>query len=187
MTPLERLRVAAALSHAVPGAELRLVTDRGERIVVGHHPTADIDPCALRRVVAASACPSNPDFSRRIAEVSVCGALLDMGGGVLASVIDGVEQRWVASLLRPTRVAELLGDVGLEDVPDDAMHACVKPNGDLGISIVAVTANDGRFLHALDAVAARAAAVCFVDELWCAASQLVQRRDNAGGPGRTEW
>ena len=106
MTPLEYLRLATALAHSVPGAELRLSTDRGDQVVVSHHPAADIDPCTLRQIVAASACPSQPDYSRRVVEVSIGGALISLGGGVHSTEREGRAQRWIASLLRPELIVE---------------------------------------------------------------------------------
>ena len=181
MTPLERLRLAAALGHTVPGAEFRLHTDRGESIVVGRHPTADIDPCAMRRVVAASACPGHRDHSQRVVDVSVGGALTDIGGGVYASRFAGCEQRWVASLLEPQCLADLLDDVGLDAVPDEAMHACIKPDSGLGVTILTIAANDARYHHALDEIAAQAAAACFVEELRRGAAELAHSNDLTGG------
>ena len=170
MTPLERLRIASALCHAVPGAELRVQTDSDEMIVVSHHRAADIDPCALRRVVAASACPGQPDLSERVIDVTVGGSLVDIGGGVFAVSAGGFEQRWVASLLKPQRVADLLREVGLGAVPADAMCVRLKPDSDLGVTMIAVTTVEAQYHHALDEVAAQAAATCFVEELRCAAA-----------------
>ncbi|MFT6763968.1 MAG: hypothetical protein ACJAXA_002632 [Candidatus Aldehydirespiratoraceae bacterium] len=170
MTPLERLRLATALGHTVPGAQLRLHTDRDEIIMVSHHPAADIDPCAMRRVVAASSCAGQPDLSQRIVDVTICGGLVDTGGGVFSRSVGDVEQRWIASLLQPQRLADLLDDVGLEVVPDDAMSARMKPDSALGVTVLAITVNDARFHHALDEIAARTAAACFVEELRCDAA-----------------
>ncbi|MEL6894002.1 MAG: hypothetical protein AAFP84_20600, partial [Actinomycetota bacterium] len=75
MTPLERLRLATALVHAIPGAALELRTDQNERIVVGTNPSADIDPCKMRRVVASMACTNRPDLADRVAAMTLGGAL----------------------------------------------------------------------------------------------------------------
>lgn len=161
MTSLERLRLATALGHAVDGAELTLTTDCEERIIVSHHPAADIDPCKMRSVVAASVCPQHPDLSHRITDILIGGALVDLGGGVYSRVLHGAEQRWVASLLHVDRVAEVLHKI----VPDNALDASLKPDGELGVTLLAITATDERSQRVLDAVAAHAAAMCFVEEL----------------------
>ena len=163
MTSLERLRLATALCHAVDGAELRLTTDGGERIIVSHHPAADIDPCKLRSVVVASACPRHPDLSQRITDIAIGGALVDCGGGVYSRVVRGAEQRWIASFLHVDRVAAMLGEVA----PGNALDASLKPDGELGVTLLAITAIGERSdSHAaLEAAAAGAAAACFVEEL----------------------
>lgn len=181
MTRLEQLRLAAALGHTVPAAELRLHTDCGEEIIVSHHPSADISPCAFRRVVAASVCPNQPDLAYKVVAISIGGALVDLGGGVLSSRCVADEQRWVASLLTPQRISDLLDGVGLDKVPPDALHACLKPDSDLGVTIVAVTANDVRYHHLLDEIAAQVAAACFVEELCCAAASASHSNDHVGG------
>lgn len=170
VTPLERLRLAAALGHAVPASELRLHTPAGETIFVSAHPSADIEPCAMRRVVQAFACPNNTDHSGRVAAVEFGGSLTDLGGGVFRVGRNGMEQRWVASLLTPDRIAELLDDVGLDELPDDAMHACLKPDLELGVTLLVITANDERYRHLLDDIATQAAAAIFVEELRCTAT-----------------
>lgn len=181
MTPLERLRLATALAHTVPGTELRLVTDSGEQIVVSRHPAADIDACKMRQVVAASACPRHPDLSRRIGSVMVGGALVDLGGGVFGSRSGGLEHRWVASLLPYPKLSELLDDVGHHQVPADAMRASLKPDPELGVTVISVTSNHVRFDHALDEVAAEVAAACFVAELCSHMATLAHSDDRIEG------
>lgn len=180
MTPLERLRLAVSLAHCVPGSELRLLTSNDETIVVNAHPAADLDACAMRRVVRAASCPSRPDVSERVVAVAYGGSLEDLGGGVFRAVSNGREQRWIASLLRPRRIADLLGDVGLHEVPDDAMHACLKPDAELGVTLMVITADDARHAHHLDEIATRAAAAIFVDEMWCSVLHHISTVGSAG-------
>jgi hypothetical protein len=169
MTSLEHLRLAVALGNTVPGAELHLLTDHGEKVVVSHHPAADINPCAMRRVAAASACPNQPDLSKRVVDITVGGALVDLGGGVFSSLLDEVEQRWVVTLLDPHCVADMMDGVGLDAVPDSAMRATFKPDAALGVTVLAIGVKDARYRYALDEIAAQAAAACFVEELRCSA------------------
>ncbi|MGB3734139.1 MAG: hypothetical protein WA964_04230 [Ilumatobacter sp.] len=167
MTPLERLRLAGALAYNVRGSELRLHTGNGDQIVVSHHPAADLDPCVLRRVIIASACPDGTDYSGRIADIDVAGALTDMGGGVFRTSRDGHEQRWIASLLRPDQLTELLHHVGNGCVGGDGFRACLKPDARIGVTTIVITSTDVSFDHAIDLVAAEVAASCFVQELLC--------------------
>ncbi len=93
------------------------------------------------------------------------GALQHLGGGVYRRVVDDVEQRWIATVLPPETVAELLDLCGPTGTPDDAMHACLKPDCDLAVTCVVITANSGEFRHLLDEIAANASAVILVEEL----------------------
>ncbi len=149
--------------HAVDGTKLRLTTDVGEQIIVSHHPAADIVPCKLRSVVVASACPKHPDLSHRITDIAIGGELIDCGGGVYSRVVRGAEQRWIASFLHVDRVAALLEEVP----PGNALDASLKPDGELGVTLLAITAIGERSdSHAaLEAAAAGAAAACFVEAL----------------------
>jgi hypothetical protein len=77
--------------------------------------------------------------------------------------VRGAEQRWIASFLHVDRVAAMLGEVA----PGNALDASLKPDGDLGVTLLAITAIGERSdSHAaLEAAAAGAAAACFVEEL----------------------
>lgn len=170
MTPLERLRLAAALCHTVPGAQLHLRTDGDATVVVGPHACADIDPCAMRRVVAVSACAHQPDLSAHLTGIELGGALVDLGGGVAGSQDAGREQRWIATLLPPDRVIAILDDAGSGVIPDEALQATVRPDAGLGVTVVKISSADPRFDHALDAVVEQVAASCFIEELTMPAS-----------------
>jgi hypothetical protein len=176
MTNLERLRLGTALAHVVPGATLHLSCHSGQHLNVGAHPTADLDACALRKVVIASSCPDVPDYSELVSDIQVCGSLQHIGGGVHRRVVGDVEQRWIATLLRPTTVASLLDDCGPNGIPHDAMHACLKPDGELAVTCVAITANTPRFDRLLDEVAAQAMSAFLVEELLRATRQDVPMR-----------
>lgn len=179
MNSLEQLRIAVALAHTLPGAELRLHTGVSGDLVVSPHPAADIDPCTMRRVVIASRCPDVPDHAARVESMSLGGALDDLGGGVFRTVSDGLEQRWIATTLGPGVVADLLDLVGLDTVPEEAMQGRLKPDGDLGVTLLVITANDARFDHDLDEFAAQAAASMFTAELLRDAAFEVSVPDSA--------
>lgn len=165
MTRLERLRLAVALVHTAPGGELRLRTAGGAELLVSERPTADIDPCGMRRVVAACSCPHGPDHSRLITDIEIGGSLQHLGGGVRRLARGGEEQRWIATFLPPERVVELLDDVEPAGTPADAVRADVRTDRDLGVSVLVVRTDELRHLAHLDEIAARAAAAVFTDEL----------------------
>jgi hypothetical protein len=170
MTPLERLRLAVAVGHAVHGAELRVHTDAGDTVIVSTHPAASLDHCAMRGLVAASACPAKPDVSEHIVSFELTGAVVDAGGGVYRVVRHGHEQRWIPSLLHPSRLAELLDPLRLDGVTDDDLHATLKPDGQLGVTLVVLTTAE-RYVDRLDEAAERSAAAIAVEELRCAAAR----------------
>jgi hypothetical protein len=185
MTPLERLRLAVAVGHAVHGAELRLHTDSGDMFIVSTHPAASIDPCAMRGLVAASASPAKPDVSEHIVSVELTGAVVDAGGGVYRVVRQGHEQRWIPSLLHTSRLAELLDPLRLDGVTDDDLHATLKSDAQLGVTLVVLTTAE-RYVDRLDEAAEQAAAAIAVEELRCAVaheialSTAIQHGDNDG-------
>lgn len=162
---LENLRLATALVHAAPRAELRLTCDGPRQVIVSSHPAADIDICAFRRVVMASACPARPDCSDWIHEVTIAGTLTAIGGGAYVSTAGTDEHHWFATLLRPENVCALLEDLDVAGMPDGAMTATLKPDPGLGVTVVA-TALDESWPHRLRAeVATAALQACLVEEL----------------------
>ncbi|BAN04443.1 hypothetical protein [Ilumatobacter coccineus] len=181
MTSLERLRLAVALGHAVPGAELRLRTVDDEQIVVASEPHGAISPCVMRRVAIASSWPNVPDHSAKIVDIEVGGSLEDLGGGVYRVERDGIEQRWIASTLHPDAISDLLDLVGLDTVPADAMHGCLKPDCELGVTLLVVTSTDLRYSHALDDIAAQAATSMIVEELLQRPADSVRSSQRSGG------
>ena len=96
------------------------------------------------------------DYSELVADITVSGALQHLGGGVYRRVVDDIEQRWLATLLPPETVAELLDLCGPAGTPDDAMHACLKPDCDLAVTCLVITANSREYEHVLDEIAANA-------------------------------
>ena len=170
MTSLERLRLAVALAHSIAGAELRLTCGPDDTIVVSDHPAADLTTCAMRSVVIANECRSTPDYSARISSIQFGGSLDDVGGGVLRTrTVCGMEQRSVATVLAPDAVVDVLDRVGGE-VPDDAVHANVRTDAELGVTVFTITAIDRRFDAAVDEIITAAAAACFTAELLRAAA-----------------
>ncbi len=185
MTSLERLRLSTALAHTVPGAALHLRCRSGQELTVSCHPSADLDPCAMRKVVIASACADVPDYSQQVVGITVTGSLEHIGGGVHRRAVGRVEQcvveqRWMATLLQPDIVASLLDECRVGDLPVGAMHGCVRPDGDLAVTCVAITSNGAEYDRFLDEVAAQAMSTFMVEELLHAATQEAPARRDEG-------
>lgn len=162
---LENLRIAAALVHVAPQAELHLTCDDDRRVVVSSHPAADIDICAFRRVVMASACPARPDPSEWIHDVVIGGSLTAVGGGAYVSNDGSHERHWFATLLRPERVCTLLENLDVAELPDGAMTATLKPDPGLGVTVIATTIDEPGSQRFGTEVATAALQACLVEEL----------------------
>ncbi|MEL6894387.1 MAG: hypothetical protein AAFP84_22545, partial [Actinomycetota bacterium] len=67
----------------------------------------------------------------------------------------------------------VLDRAGPEGLPDDAMNATVRPDEALGVTTLAISANDRRYQATLDCVAADVAARCMADELIAACNDAV--------------
>ncbi|MEL6894426.1 MAG: hypothetical protein AAFP84_22745, partial [Actinomycetota bacterium] len=131
MTDLNNLRLAAALAHTAPGAELQLFCGGGAQVTVSQHPAADMTPCQFRTILISllsnGAPPSIVHPAARITLVEIGGALVDLGGGVQRSrTLCGIEQRWITTSLPWSDVCDVLDRAGPEGLPDDAMNANVR-------------------------------------------------------------
>ena len=162
---LENLRLATALAHGAPQAELRLTCDGHRQVIVSSHPAADIDICAFRRVVMASACPARPDCSEWIHDVVIGGTLTSVGGGAYVSNDGTHERHWFATLLRPEHVCALLEGLDVADMPDGAMVATLKTDPGLGVTVVSTTLDGSWPDHVGVEVATAALQACLVEEL----------------------
>lgn len=170
--PVAQLRLAAGLTTAVPGAELRARCSTGAELVVSDHPAADVTASTMRSVAVETwrRCRWAEDEATipHLGDLRLGGSIDDLGGGVLRVVgPDGAEQRWLATVLPPDELVELLASVGrdLADVDDDALHARVVPDRELGVALIEITADAGIPIGLLDRAAADAAARCYVAEL----------------------
>ncbi|HSL58003.1 MAG TPA: hypothetical protein VK866_09200 [Acidimicrobiales bacterium] len=170
-----QLRLAVALAHVVPRAELRLTCHDGGRVVVGRHPSAHLSPCDLRRVVVAAELPGQPDVARWIERVEVAGVLVDGGGGV--HLVDDADGRsaWFATTAPPYRVVDALEGAPTDDLPGvpDA-RVVLRPDPELGATVVQVSQDDGGSQHLHD-LALRALGACLVIELEAATRRPSRR------------
>lgn len=166
MTPVQQLRLGVALAHAVPGAQLRLVDHDGRLLCAGAHPAADLDLCALRRVVSrrlgAGGVPEG------ISGVGVGGSLEHLGGGLYRRRAHDVEERWFVSFLEPGILTTVLegcdpGRLGHGSAAE--IHGCLLPDAALGVTVVSLTMVGSGSALLLDPFAAATLASCLVEEL----------------------
>lgn len=160
-----QLRLAVALGHAVPRAELRLTCRDGGRVVVGRHPSAHLSPCDLRRTFVAGELPGRPDVARWIESIEVGGALVDAGGGLHLLADDDGRSAWFATTAPPYRVVDALEGAPTHDLPGSPdARVTLRPDPELGVSVVQVVQDDGGD-DQLRELAVRALGACLVAEL----------------------
>ena len=166
MITADQLRLAVALTHTVPGVELQLITRNGERTVVSRHPAGDIDPCSFRRTIVAAGPNTHTDPFNQIEEIRIGGSLRHRGGGLMSSQTPcGLQQRWLASTLPWCAVRTALGEVGAAEIPEGAMEATIKPDPDLDVSLVVITAIDRRYDVVLERMGNDLVAAVLAEEL----------------------
>lgn len=162
MTPLDRLRLAAALTHSIAGAQLRVDADTGESLIVGAHPAADLDPCKLRRIVSSAAASRLSDQLGRLTAIEFAGSLTERAGGVFEIADTDRVRRAVATFVTADGVLELIAR--LDDVADSAVEATLRPDGGVGVTVIEFAAPPEAEAE-LDAIAERVASMCFVAEV----------------------
>ncbi|MFQ5556487.1 MAG: hypothetical protein ACE5GB_03120 [Acidimicrobiales bacterium] len=190
---LDLLRLAVGLVHSVPGAELCLTMNDGTRRRVGTHPSADIDPCAMRRVLLAGACSTRPDPSRWIRQVHLQGSVRHEGAGIYRD-LSATARWWTATLLGPGEVSghlTALRAIELPDVelPDIEVSAAIKPDDGLGVTIVALSAPRARHDSVVRELTMAATSLFLVNEVFACfrsgaaySRRATPRPTDSGGP-----
>jgi hypothetical protein len=135
----EQLRLATAIAHLIPGAELMLTSQEGTDYRAGNHPSAEFTLCEIRRLIASSACPSRPDFTRWIKDFSICGAINDSGVGIYKSVEGNPMARWFSTTLRPETVYEALEQADIDGICSLPVDATITPDSLLGVTTVQIS------------------------------------------------
>ena len=102
----ERLELATALIHTLPGGALVAVNDTGQTITVGRHPSADVNPCRWRSVVVdhieGRVQPPFADLSLR--EIGGSLERAESGGFIDRAELD---RHWFAAKLPPCVAVQL--------------------------------------------------------------------------------
>lgn len=161
------VREAIVLAHTVPGAELRLVTDRGE-LAVGRGHDHDVSPCDLRQAFLVGTAPGRRDCFPAVRDLRLGGSLADVGGGLFEAWAPDLSSvhRWFVTSLFPGDIVELAEDWGDDgDLPDDVVRADVATDAAFGLSSVRLSAADGDRRGLLDHVSRRFVERCIAEEL----------------------
>lgn len=166
----ERLELATALVHALPGGALVAVNDTGQKITVGRHPSADVNPCRWRSVVV-------DHIQGRVRPPFGYLSLCEIGGSLeraeSGGFIDNSEpdRHWFAAKLPPCVAVQVLRELNLKGLPEEVVSATVRPDLELGITVVGVGIDAPCMATALDTLAADIGGALAVAEL-CASISI---------------
>ena len=167
----ERLELATALVHTLPGGVLVAVNDAGRRITVGRHPSADVDPCRWRSVLVDRI---EGRVQAPFADLSLCEIGVSLERAKSGGFIDRAEpdRHWFAAKLPPCVAVQVLREVNLKGLSEEAVSASVRPDLELGVTVVGVGIDAPCMANALDTLAADIGGALAVAEL-CASISIV--------------
>jgi hypothetical protein len=152
---------ATAIVHAAGGAELHLQDRRFRKVWVAGHPSADIDPCRWRRFVC-DRLDRLPGVETKV--VAVGGRLTATTSGAFSDRMDP-RLHWFVTNLCPHRAANVLREADLGGVLQDKVTATIRPDSQLGVTVVGLRLDAPDFEERLSELAITAIAACLVAEL----------------------
>lgn len=166
------LELAAAVAHAVPGAQLTIRSANGGHVVVGHHPAADLSLCELRRrlvgrrhaAATGGGVAAGPAGVEPVRLLDIGGVLDAVGGGVFRDVSDRLT-RWVVSSACAGRTVRALRATPLDDIPEECVTAALRPDRHLGATVVGLRVEGDRRAGAVDDLALRLATSLLIAEV----------------------
>jgi hypothetical protein len=151
----------------VPGTALRLTSVDGSTAIVSYRRLgAQLDPCRLRASIIAADHPTGR-FVADVRRIDMLAGLVHVAGGLYqATSTAGTDDRWFVTHLPHEAVVSLLSDCPLADRPaTDAMEIVVKPDLELGVCAVRVSAVPPAGGLPLDELATWVLTTCLVEEL----------------------
>lgn len=156
----ERLREAACLAHAAPGATLRLHAGDTHALLISRHCLgADFDSCRFRAVMMGR---TGVHLAATITGIQFLGGLVHQGAGLYAgNGPDGKGSRWFTTTLEPQQLSHLIAT--RPPTTGDGIEIVVKPDTGLGLRAVCVTSASTSAL--LDEAAFSVLSACLVEEL----------------------
>ena len=189
MHSLDRLRLAAASAHQVPGASMTLWPEDGPSVVVSRFPEnqPDLSPCTLRALVVAvlagDPVPVGLRWMFDLADITVGGSsVCHIGDGVVRVGGRGTQGaggdgagRWWPTLIDPHSIAAVMADAAAEALErglvgtDVVAAADVSAHADtsLDVTVVHLRTLPGGVEHErrCDALARSMARSCAIAEL----------------------
>jgi hypothetical protein len=157
--------MAVALGHSIPDATLRVRTSVGDAFLASsHHPSALMTCCQLRAAIVTPRHIGVPHVRDVLVDVELVGGAIDLGGGLYQRAHPSTpDQRWFATTLDQDAVVAL-AECHTFDMPDDAIGVVLRPDVDLGATVVTMTAQPGHGFR-LDEVSFWLLAACMSNEL----------------------
>jgi hypothetical protein len=164
------LRELTALAHTVPGVTLRLHCTSGNELLVSSTCLgADLDPCRLRATLLRER--GRGHLAAGIDRAELVAGLRPLGAGLYQRA-GAADERWFVTPLAPSTVVAAITD-DAEDAADQpadeprhaAFHTIVKPDPELGLHTVCVSAGPDSAVAELDEAAVWALGRVLVAEL----------------------
>jgi hypothetical protein len=160
---IDQLRLAAAIVHTVPDAELHLFGVGGTRRVVSYQDGGDLTPCQWRtRLIRAREQQVQPGTG--VVGMAFGGSLRGIEGtGIARRDVEGAEC-WFSTLLCPTAIEAVLQECRVPVAPEHVSVA-VRPDALLGVSAVRLRIAEPAYVEHLGEIGMVAAAACTVEEV----------------------
>ena len=161
----EQLRLSTALAHLIPGAELVLRSHDDAEYLVGNHPSAEFTLCEMRKLIASSACPSRPNFTKWIKDYEIRGAASDLGVGIYRSLQTERMSRWFSTTLRPEIVYESLENADIDGICSIPVDATITPDSLLGVTTVQISVEEDVSDEMLNELVLVGYSACLINEI----------------------
>lgn len=165
----DRIRIAACLLHAIPGAVGLLEIDSKDSFLVAHHRRdASLTPCQLRHALLEPAMEGVPHLSEFITALEITGGAVDLGGGLFQTGHPcSPEHRWFATTLSP-EVVENIAIQAPAELDHHDISARVMVDAEMGVCTIRLSGHNSGLR--LDAAAWWLHEQCLVAELLSATS-----------------
>ena len=161
----EQLRLSTALAHLIPGAELLLRSYDNDVYLAGNHPSAEFTLCEMRKLIASSACPSRPNFTKWIKDFEIRGAANDLGVGIYRSLQSKEMSRWFSTTLRPEIVYQSLENADIDGICSIPVDATITPDSLLGVTTVQISVEENVSGDTLNELVLVGYSSCLIDEI----------------------
>jgi hypothetical protein len=156
---MNQLRLATALAHTIRGVTLELNGTHGDTMTVAYDRLdAALNPCQLRSAVVAEG-RSRLRLLEVVSSVRIEHGLEHLGGGLYGRG----DERWFATFLDHEDCLAIFDRCEI-DIAPESMDVSLRPDTELGVTVVRVGTDDPALGFRLDEVGFWALAACMVEE-----------------------